>query len=75
MGLSELGDQMVIALQDYVPLRDDDLPLQKDQEYRLINSSHSDWWTVQDERGYDSIRQQTSDFFFYFCSFSTTENI
>uniref|UniRef100_A0A3B3U4K8 Tyrosine-protein kinase n=1 Tax=Poecilia latipinna TaxID=48699 RepID=A0A3B3U4K8_9TELE len=44
--LPQLPDpEMVIALQDYTPQRDDDLPLQKDQEYRLINSSHSDWWT------------------------------
>lgn len=42
---------MVIALQDYVPMGDDDLPLQKDQEYLLINSSHSEWWAVQDDKG------------------------
>ncbi|KAM4586721.1 tyrosine-protein kinase ITK/TSK [Fundulus diaphanus] len=52
MGLDDSGDKMVVALQDYVPMRDDDLPLQKDREYRLINSSHSDWWTVQDDRGH-----------------------
>ncbi|MEQ2309693.1 hypothetical protein AMECASPLE_001250 [Ameca splendens] len=51
MGLNDSGDQMVIALLDYTPLRDDDLALQKDQEYRLINSCHSDWWTVQDDKG------------------------
>ena len=43
--------QRVIALQDYTPLGDDDLPLQKDQEYTLINSSHTDWWAVQNDRG------------------------
>uniref|UniRef100_A0A671Z231 Tyrosine-protein kinase n=1 Tax=Sparus aurata TaxID=8175 RepID=A0A671Z231_SPAAU len=42
---------MVIALQDYTPLRDDDLPLKKDQEYVLINSSHCDWWAVENDRG------------------------
>ena len=41
----------VIALQDYTPLGDDDLALQKDQEYVLIKSSHPDWWTVQDNQG------------------------
>ncbi|KAG8004196.1 Tyrosine-protein kinase ITK/TSK [Nibea albiflora] len=38
------GQRIVIALQDYTPLGDDDLPLQKDQEYTLINGSHADWW-------------------------------
>ncbi|KAM7000292.1 tyrosine-protein kinase ITK/TSK [Tautogolabrus adspersus] len=44
----EEGQRTVIALQDYTPLGDDDLPLHKDQEYILINSSHSDWWAVED---------------------------
>ncbi|XP_041846952.1 tyrosine-protein kinase ITK/TSK [Melanotaenia boesemani] len=51
MELHDSGRQVVIALQDYTPLGDDDLPLQKDLEYLLINSSHSEWWAVQDERG------------------------
>ncbi|XP_020485378.1 tyrosine-protein kinase ITK/TSK isoform X1 [Labrus bergylta] len=44
------AQRTVIALQDYTPLGDDDLPLQKDQEYKLINSSHSYWWAVEDDR-------------------------
>ncbi|KAM7418013.1 hypothetical protein PAMA_017585 [Pampus argenteus] len=51
MGLHDAGQRVVIALQDYTPHGDDDLALQKDQEYVLINSSHSDWWAVQDETG------------------------
>ncbi|XP_051276456.1 tyrosine-protein kinase ITK/TSK [Dicentrarchus labrax] len=47
----DVGQRMVIALQDYTPLGDDDLPLLKDQEYILINSSHTDWWTVQNDKG------------------------
>uniref|UniRef100_A0A3B4WNJ3 Tyrosine-protein kinase n=1 Tax=Seriola lalandi dorsalis TaxID=1841481 RepID=A0A3B4WNJ3_SERLL len=43
--------RMVIALQDYTPQGDDDLRLQKDQEYVLINSSHPEWWAVQDNQG------------------------
>uniref|UniRef100_A0A4W6CJ04 Tyrosine-protein kinase n=1 Tax=Lates calcarifer TaxID=8187 RepID=A0A4W6CJ04_LATCA len=43
--------RMVIALQDYAPLGDDDLPLQKDQEYVLVKSTHPDWWAVQDSQG------------------------
>uniref|UniRef100_A0A8C9ZI96 Tyrosine-protein kinase n=1 Tax=Sander lucioperca TaxID=283035 RepID=A0A8C9ZI96_SANLU len=45
MGLRDAGQRKVIALQDYTPLGDDDLPLQKDKEYILIKSSHSDWDT------------------------------
>ncbi|XP_017275166.1 tyrosine-protein kinase ITK/TSK [Kryptolebias marmoratus] len=50
-GLQDSGQQLVVALQDYQPQGDDDLPLQKDQEYLLISSSHLDWWTVQDDTG------------------------
>ncbi|XP_060935786.1 tyrosine-protein kinase ITK/TSK [Limanda limanda] len=46
------GEQrMVIALQDYTPMGDEDLPLQKDQEYVLIRNTHPDWWAVQDKQG------------------------
>uniref|UniRef100_A0A673BTQ7 non-specific protein-tyrosine kinase n=1 Tax=Sphaeramia orbicularis TaxID=375764 RepID=A0A673BTQ7_9TELE len=46
------GQGMVVALQDYAPQGDDDLPLQKDHEYILVSNSHCDWWAVQDDRGY-----------------------
>lgn len=51
MGPHSAGQRMVIALQDYTPLGDDDLPLQKDQEYTLINCAHVDWWAVGDGKG------------------------
>ncbi|XP_031713551.1 tyrosine-protein kinase ITK/TSK isoform X2 [Anarrhichthys ocellatus] len=51
MGLHDEEQSVVIALQDYKPLKNDDLPLQKDQEYTLINSCHCDWWAVQDDKG------------------------
>lgn len=51
IGPHDAGQRMVIALQDYKPDGDDDLPLHKDQEYNLINSSNSDWWTVEDDKG------------------------
>lgn len=51
MELHDGGQRMVIALQDYAPLGDDDLPLQKDQEYVLVKSTHPDWWAVQDSQG------------------------
>ncbi|KAM9375530.1 tyrosine-protein kinase ITK/TSK [Pholidichthys leucotaenia] len=51
MDVVDAGLQKVIALKDYTPLRDTELPLQKDQEYVLIDSSYPDWWTVQDSTG------------------------
>uniref|UniRef100_A0A7N6FD73 non-specific protein-tyrosine kinase n=1 Tax=Anabas testudineus TaxID=64144 RepID=A0A7N6FD73_ANATE len=51
MDLNYAGHRLVVALKDYIPLGDDDLPLQKDQEYILIKSSHPEWWTVQDDQG------------------------
>ncbi|XP_010766685.1 tyrosine-protein kinase ITK/TSK [Notothenia coriiceps] len=48
----DASDQrMVFALQDYNPVRNDELFLQKDQAYTVINSSTSKWWAVQDGRG------------------------
>ncbi|XP_074530436.1 tyrosine-protein kinase ITK/TSK [Halichoeres trimaculatus] len=47
----EEGQRIVIALQDYTPIGVDDLPLQKDHEYVLINGSHADWWAVEDGVG------------------------
>uniref|UniRef100_A0A3Q4I330 Tyrosine-protein kinase n=1 Tax=Neolamprologus brichardi TaxID=32507 RepID=A0A3Q4I330_NEOBR len=52
MELEDSGQQKVIALQNYTPQGDNDLPLQKDQEYLLVKNSHSTWWLVQDERGW-----------------------
>ncbi|KAL6117927.1 itk [Pungitius sinensis] len=49
MGLPDTGT--VIALQDYTPPGGADLPLQKDQEYLLINKGHWDWWAVRDNKG------------------------
>ncbi|XP_056129364.1 tyrosine-protein kinase ITK/TSK [Lampris incognitus] len=43
--------KLVVALQDFTPFGDHDLPLQKDQEYVVIDSSHSDWWKLQDDMG------------------------
>uniref|UniRef100_UPI003AB012A7 tyrosine-protein kinase ITK/TSK isoform X2 n=1 Tax=Centroberyx gerrardi TaxID=166262 RepID=UPI003AB012A7 len=49
--LHDPGQRVVVALQDYTPLGDKDLPLQKDQEYILTDASHSDWWIILDNRG------------------------
>ncbi|XP_029918152.1 tyrosine-protein kinase ITK/TSK isoform X2 [Myripristis murdjan] len=49
--LQDPGQRVVVALQDYSPLGDNDLPLQKDQEYILTDNSNSDWWMIQDDKG------------------------
>uniref|UniRef100_I3KM34 Tyrosine-protein kinase n=1 Tax=Oreochromis niloticus TaxID=8128 RepID=I3KM34_ORENI len=46
MELEDSGQQKVIALQNYTPQGDNDLPLQKDQEYLLVKNSHSIWWLL-----------------------------
>lgn len=51
MRLQGALQRMVIALEDYTPHGDNDLPLHKDHEYILINSSYSDWWAVKNDRG------------------------
>ncbi|CAL8357487.1 unnamed protein product [Merluccius merluccius] len=45
------GERLVVAIQDYSPIGQDDLPLHMDQEYIMIDSSCPDWWTVQDTMG------------------------
>uniref|UniRef100_A0A668AUP6 Tyrosine-protein kinase n=1 Tax=Myripristis murdjan TaxID=586833 RepID=A0A668AUP6_9TELE len=52
--LQDPGQRVVVALQDYSPLGDNDLPLQKDQEYILTDNSNSDWWMIQDDKGYST---------------------
>ncbi|XP_055744354.1 tyrosine-protein kinase ITK/TSK-like isoform X1 [Salvelinus fontinalis] len=49
--ISDPDQSVVVALQNYSPHGDTELPLHKDQEYILTDSSHHDWWTVQDHRG------------------------
>ncbi|XP_061757810.1 tyrosine-protein kinase ITK/TSK [Nerophis ophidion] len=41
----------VIALQNYTPLRNTELALQKDKVYMLVDTVHPHWWKVQDEMG------------------------
>uniref|UniRef100_A0A674PI47 Tyrosine-protein kinase n=1 Tax=Takifugu rubripes TaxID=31033 RepID=A0A674PI47_TAKRU len=48
------SERIVIALQEYVPSRDTDLPLEKGHEYILINKSNIDWWTVRNSNGWYS---------------------
>ncbi|XP_056295320.1 tyrosine-protein kinase ITK/TSK [Pseudoliparis swirei] len=50
-GLQDAEERTVVALHDYTPVRGDDLALQKDQQYSLINGCHGDWWAVRDGQG------------------------
>uniref|UniRef100_A0A8C4ZH31 Tyrosine-protein kinase n=1 Tax=Gadus morhua TaxID=8049 RepID=A0A8C4ZH31_GADMO len=45
------GEGLVVALQDYTPQGHSDLPLKADQEYTMIDSSHPEWWIIQDNMG------------------------
>uniref|UniRef100_A0A674P4E6 Tyrosine-protein kinase n=1 Tax=Takifugu rubripes TaxID=31033 RepID=A0A674P4E6_TAKRU len=53
------SERIVIALQEYVPSRDTDLPLEKGHEYILINKSNIDWWTVRNSNGYGTFKLPT----------------
>lgn len=53
------SERIVIALQEYVPSRDMDLPLEKGHEYVLINKSNTDWWTVRNGNGYGTLKLPT----------------
>ncbi|XP_030622042.1 tyrosine-protein kinase ITK/TSK [Chanos chanos] len=48
---SDPDERMVVALRDFYPEKDSDLPLHKDEEYLVIDSSEPNWWTVQDKEG------------------------
>ncbi|XP_068181560.1 tyrosine-protein kinase ITK/TSK isoform X2 [Antennarius striatus] len=45
------GEVTLIALQNYSPLGDNDLPIEKDKEYILINCSNCNWWIVKNSSG------------------------
>lgn len=51
MGQSDAVMRIVIAVQEYLPLENVHLRLQKDQLYILISDSEFDWWKVQDNMG------------------------
>uniref|UniRef100_A0A8C5WTB9 Tyrosine-protein kinase n=1 Tax=Laticauda laticaudata TaxID=8630 RepID=A0A8C5WTB9_LATLA len=41
----------VIALYDYTPMNDQDLQLQKGEEYLILEESSESWWRAQDQNG------------------------
>lgn len=51
VNLYETETRTVVAIKDFTPIDQGDLPLHKDQKYILIDDSHFDWWMVQDFEG------------------------
>uniref|UniRef100_A0A8C1KCY0 Tyrosine-protein kinase n=1 Tax=Cyprinus carpio TaxID=7962 RepID=A0A8C1KCY0_CYPCA len=48
---SDPEERIVVALRNFSPEEDTDLPLHKDEEYFVIDSSELNWWTVRDKNG------------------------
>ncbi|XP_043112511.1 tyrosine-protein kinase ITK/TSK [Puntigrus tetrazona] len=48
---SDPEDRIVVALRNFNPVEDTDLPLHKDDEYFVLDSSEPNWWTVRDKNG------------------------
>ncbi|XP_016413769.1 tyrosine-protein kinase ITK/TSK-like [Sinocyclocheilus rhinocerous] len=48
---SDPEERIVVALRNFSPVEDTDLPLHKDEEYFVIDSSEPNWWTVRDKNG------------------------
>lgn len=49
--LHEHEETLVIALYDYQTNDPQELTLQRDEEYYLLDSSEIHWWRVQDKNG------------------------
>lgn len=43
----ENSDKWVIAVHNYNPVRENQLPLQKGERYFVVDSSNSQWWYVK----------------------------
>ncbi|XDV37283.1 hypothetical protein PO909_006908 [Leuciscus waleckii] len=48
---SDPEDRVVVALRNFSPEEDTDLPLHKDEEYFIVDCSEPNWWTVRDKDG------------------------
>ncbi|KTG45253.1 hypothetical protein cypCar_00011652, partial [Cyprinus carpio] len=48
---SDPEERIVVALRNFSPVEDTDLPLHKDEEYFVVDSSETNWWTVRDKDG------------------------
>ncbi|KAI2656874.1 Tyrosine-protein kinase ITK/TSK [Labeo rohita] len=49
---SDPEERIVVALRNFSPVEDTDLPLHKDEEYFIVDSSEPNWWTVRDKDGW-----------------------
>ncbi|GAA6097708.1 tyrosine-protein kinase ITK/TSK [Tachysurus ichikawai] len=43
--------RIVVALKNFIPQENTDIPLHKDEEYTVIDCSETNWWTVRDKNG------------------------
>lgn len=43
--------RIVVALKNFIPQEETDIPLHKDEEYIVIDCSEPNWWTVKDKDG------------------------
>ncbi|XP_067243678.1 tyrosine-protein kinase ITK/TSK [Chanodichthys erythropterus] len=48
---SDPEDRIVVALRNFSPVEDTDLPLHKDEEYFIVDCTEPNWWTVRDKDG------------------------
>ncbi|CAM4614536.1 unnamed protein product [Leuciscus chuanchicus] len=48
---SDPEDRVVVALRNFSPEEETDLPLHKDEEYFIVDCSEPNWWTVRDKDG------------------------
>uniref|UniRef100_A0AAR2KME3 Tyrosine-protein kinase n=1 Tax=Pygocentrus nattereri TaxID=42514 RepID=A0AAR2KME3_PYGNA len=48
---SSSQEMIVVALKNFTPQEESDIPLHKDEEYVVIDSSQLNWWTVRDKDG------------------------
>ncbi|XP_006631824.2 tyrosine-protein kinase ITK/TSK [Lepisosteus oculatus] len=48
---SDPGELVVVAVHDFSPAREQDLPLYRNEEYIVIDQSDPYWWIVQDTKG------------------------
>ncbi|TSQ81042.1 Tyrosine-protein kinase ITK/TSK [Bagarius yarrelli] len=44
--------RIVVALKNFIPQEDTDIPLHKDEEYTVIDCTETNWWTVRDKNGW-----------------------
>ncbi|XP_055033950.2 tyrosine-protein kinase ITK/TSK [Misgurnus anguillicaudatus] len=49
---SDSEERIVVALKNFTPDEESDLPLHKDEEYFIVDSSEPNWWTVRDKNGH-----------------------